>query len=309
MRLLLRPPFPTSIGLASWNSVAVSIQLVSLAAALFLLSPRSTFAHGTFHEMMDELQVELTARPNDHALIVRRAFLELEHEDWQAALVDLEKAARLGADEGDLVYLRGRALKAGKQWAAAKVALDEFFATHPANAAAHAERARVLWQLDQKSAALDDFRAAMNLSPRPEPELVNEVAEALHAQALPEESLKVLDDGIQVLGNVPQLVLKAMEYEIAAKRFDAALARVDAMQKMMPRPEPWMARRASVLAQAGRYEDSRAAWKALREHLMALPNLERGSHAMTTLLTQCDDAINALAQVSSQDSTPPSAKP
>ena len=309
MRLLVRPPFTTSIGLASWNSVAVSIQLVSLAAALFLLSPRSTFAHGTFHEMMDELQVELTARPNDHALIVRRAFLELEHEDWQAALVDLEKAARLGADEGDLVYLRGRALKAGKQWAAAKVALDEFFATHPANAAAHAERARVLWQLDHKSAALDDFRAAMNLSPRPEPELVNEVAEALDAQALPEESLKVLDDGIQVLGNVPQLVLKAMEYEIAAKRFDAALARVDAMQKMMPRPEPWMARRASVLAQAGRYEDSRAAWKALREHLMALPNLERGSHAMTTLLTQCDDAINALAQVSSQDSTPPSAKP
>lgn len=267
-----------------------------------VLLPLTATAHGTFHEMMDELQSELAARPNDPALMIRRAFLEVEHSEWQAALVDLEMAARLGADEGDLVFLRGRALAAGKQWQAASAALDEFFATHPPLAVAHVERARVRLQLKEPKAALDDYRAALKLSPKPEPELVIEVTEALAAQSLNDEALVVIGKGIEVIGNVPQLVLKAMELEIAAKRFDAALTRVEAMAKMMPRAEPWMARRASVLAQAGRYDDSRAAWIALRDHLLALPNLERGSHAMSTLLQQSNDALAALAQVST---TPP----
>lgn len=249
--------------------------------------------------MMDELQSELVARPTDPALMIRRAFLEVEHADWQAALVDLERASRMGADEGDLVFLRARALAAGKQWAAAKTALDEFFATHPPIAMAHAERARVLLHLGEGKAALDDYRAALQLTPKPEPELVIEVTEALAAQSLTDEALQVISKGVEVIGNVPQLVLKAMDLEIAAKRYDNALARVDAMMKMMPRPEPWMARRASVLAQAGRYDDSRAEWTKLREHLLALPTLERGSHAMTTLLSQTNDALAALAPVSS----------
>jgi hypothetical protein len=67
------------------------------------------------------------------------------------------------------------------------------------------------------------------------------------------------------------------------------------MRQSAPRPEPWMARRASILAQAGRIEESRAAWQALVDHLSALPNLERGSHAMSTLMEQAKQALAALA--------------
>ncbi len=303
MRSTTRFPFPTSTGFATWASVAAFVQRVSLAVALVLFSALGAHAHGTFHEMMDELQSELAARPSDPTLMIRRAFLKIEHADWQAALVDLEKASRLGADEGDLVFLRARALAAGKQWAAAKTALDEFFATHPPIAQAHVERARVLLQLGEGKGALNDYRAALKLTPKPEPELVIEVTEALAAQSLTDEALQVIGKGVEVVGNVPQLVIKAMDLETAAQRYDAALARVDAMMKLMPRPEPWMARRASVLAQAGRLEASRAEWTKLREHLLALPNLERGSHAMTTLLGQANDALTALAQISSTNST------
>lgn len=278
---------------------------VSLAAALILLLPTGAQAHGTFHEMMDEMQAELAARPNDPALMIRRAFLEVEHGEWQAAMVDLEKALRFGADEGDLMFLRGRALSVGKQWAAAKLAMDEFFTTHPATAAAHKERGRVCWQLGEQREAVEDYRAALKLAEHPEPELLCEAADVMKAQQLDDEAIQVLDNGIKRLGNAPQLVLKAMDFEIAAQRFDAALLRVDAMQKIMPRAEPWMAKRASVLAQAGRYTASHEEWTKLRAHLLALPNLERGSHAMTTLLAQCDDALAALNQVSSPAKSTP----
>jgi hypothetical protein len=62
-----------------------------------------------------------------------------------------------------------------------------------------------------------------------------------------------------------------------------------------------MARRASILAQAGLLEDSRAAWTQLRDHLLALPNLERGSHSMSMLLEQAQQALESL-----EHTTPPS---
>lgn len=249
--------------------------------ALCLVTTAS--AHGTYHEMMDELEQELAKRPADHALMTRRAFIHVEHEDWKPALADLERARRLGADEEDLRYLTGRALALAGLLNEARKELDAYIANHREPGLALVERARVLQRLGEPEAALNDYRAALKANGRLEPELVIEAAEALAKKGENEEALRVLATGIEIIGAVPQLVLKAMEMELAAKRFDEALKRVDTMQRVMPRPEPWMAKRAEVLALAGRADEAKAAWKALREHIAALPNLERGSHAMSLL--------------------------
>lgn len=276
--------------------------------ALFMaLLPWMAKAHGTFHEMMDEMQSELAQRPHDPELLLSRAALEVEHGDWQAAMVDLEKVERTGTEDVNLPFLRGRALAAGKMWTAAKQAMDEFITTHPMAPLARLERARVLTQLGENKAALQDYRASLKLFPQPEPDLIVEVTDALVAQSLTDEALQVVTDGVAKLGNVPQLVLKALELELAARRYDEALSRVDSMAKMMPRPEPWLARRASVLAQAGRLDASRAEWLHLRERILALPNLERGSHAMSKLLDEANTALVALS--STPTKTTPAARP
>jgi hypothetical protein len=66
-----------------------------------------------------------------------------------------------------------------------------------------------------------------------------------------------------------------------------------------------MARRASVLAQAGRIEESRTAWQALVDHLAALPNLERGSHALSKLAEEARQALASLASLAPSVSQPP----
>ena len=129
------------------------------------------------------------------------------------------------------------------------------------------------------------------------------------AAGLAGEAVQVLAAGIEKLGPIPSLALRAMEVEIATKNFDAALTRVEALRKSAPRPEPWMARRASVLAQAGRIEDSRAAWQALVEHLAALPNLERGSHAMSKLAEDARQALASLASLTAPGTTATTPKP
>jgi tetratricopeptide (TPR) repeat protein len=230
-------------------------------------------------------------RPNDPALLVRRAGIQLEHEEWMLALTDLERANRLGADDGDLQYLRGRALAAGGMLKQAREELDAYIKNHREPGLARVERARVLSKFGETEAALQDYRAALKTAALPEPDLVIETADALWAQKLNDEALIVLSTGIEKIGPIPQLVLKAMDYELAAQRYDDVLKRIDAMKACSPRPEPWMAKRASILAQAGRTEAARAAWTALREHLLALPNLERGSHAMSRLLEEAQMAL------------------
>jgi hypothetical protein len=84
-----------------------------------------------------------------------------------------------------------------------------------------------------------------------------------------------------------------MDLQLAAKDYDGALSRIDTMQKSAPRPEPWMAKRAELLADAGRVEESRAAWQALLTHLSTLPNLERGSHSMSILSEKAHLALAA----------------
>lgn len=259
-------------------------------------------AHGTYHDLVAMVSAKIEKEPDNAELYVKRSRLHLEHEDWKAVLIDLERADRLapGMLESDLV--RGEALALAGHWEAALAVLNDLLKAHADQPQGLLQRARVLKQLKQDEPCLNDYRLALEKTPHPEPDLFNEAAEALMACGHGEEAVQVLQRGLKAFGAVPSLVLKAMEIETAAGHYDAALSRIDAMQKTAPRPEPWMAKRAQLLTQAGRHEASRAAWQALAMHLAALPNLERGSHAMSKFAEQA--AANLAPPVAPAAPTP-----
>lgn len=271
--------------------------------ALLLVSGNA-FGHGAFHEELQRTDEEIAAHPLDGANWFRRGYLNVLHGEWQTALIDLEKADRLEPGKYATDWLRGQALMAGGKFEAAKNILVEFLEKHPQHGGAQATRARVLDKLEQHEAALTDFREALIKTQNPEPDLVIEVAEALVAQKHVEEAADLIDAHLKRMTNSPGLVMKALELEITLGRVDAALSRVDAMQQTAPRPEPWMAKRAAVLAQCGRADDAKAAWTALRDHILALPNLERGSHAMSRILEQAQIALGAIKPAPAQATSP-----
>lgn len=282
---------------------------VRTAVVLILCLQAVAYGHGTFHEMIDELAPVIAATPDDPALYARRALLYLEHGEWQATLADVELAVRKGAKREDLDLLAGNALAAGGKAKAAKELLDSFIKAHPDYAPALLSRARVFRTLNRQDDALADYRSAFAAMKEPEPDFYIELAETLVSAERPDAAINLLSDGIKRLGNVPQLVLKALELEAGGGKFDDALKRVDAMQQQAPRPEPWMAKRAALLAQAGRTEDARSAWGALRDHILALPNLERGSHAMNVILEEAQRALAPAVGSSTSSSTITSARP
>ena len=290
------PGHRTCEGSGKSGGVTPPFPFVTCLLAACLLTTGLAQAHGSFHERITGISKLIQSQPQDAQLYLKRGEVYREHEEWEKALADCDTACKLDPAI-DVDLLRGRTLLESGSPQQALPLLNDFINRHPDQPRALLCRARTHSKLDQPTEAIADYRAALKRTANPEPDLIQETADALAAQGSANEAVQVLAAGLEKLGAVPSLVLRAMDLEISIRDFDAALIRVDAMQKSAPRPEPWMAKRASILAQAGRIPESLAAWQALADHLNALPNLERGSHAMSKLMQDAILAITALKNV------------
>ena len=244
--------------------------------------------HGAYHDVVIEVTRALEQNPDDASLHFKLACAHQEHGEWKAALVECERVRRLAADGFDTEFIEGRALASGGHFEAAKGLLDGFLAKQPRHAGAHAERGRVLMKLQMPAEAEKDFEAALSLEKQAPVDWWLEAAQAGKA-------VDVLRRALSRIGDDPQLLNASLAAELKAGNFHEAIQRVDALQKIAPRREPWMARRAELLQAAGRHEEARAAWTALRSHLLSLPNLERGTPLLAGVLAQTEKALGLAA--------------
>lgn len=286
------------------NCAGTVPRLLALGGLLLLLQTGSVFAHGGYHERIAYLTAAVAANPSDPLLHFELANLHGEHGDLQLALLDLERVDALAPGKFLTDLVRGQAWLVAGEFAKAKEALDRQLVSHPECARAWLLRARAEGKLSQEAASLADYREALKRTASPDPDIVQEVAQALAMGGCQKEAAQVLAIGIEKLGKIPSLVLRALDLEIAMKDFEAALRRVEDARQNAPRPEPWMARRAAVLAQAGRIEESRAAWKALAKHLDSLPEQERTSYAMSKLTEEASQALANLKSLASAEPPP-----
>lgn len=289
------PPITPGTGLF-WRTVSAPLRLM-VAILTPLLVTDVSYGHGGYDEEIKRSDELIAAEPDNAAHWFHRGHLHCLHGDWKAALPDLDKAESLAPGRYPVDLVRGQAWMAGGELEAARIALDGFVRSSPEVAEGFAARARLMLKIGDGEAAVADFRQALAKSRTPEPDLYIETAEALLAQERPAEAVKELQAGMARLGELPALADRALTLEVSLGLYDEALSRVAALQAAAPRREPWMAKRASILAQAGRLADSRAAWMQLRDHLLALPNLERGSHSMSLLLEQAQQAIKSLEHI------------
>lgn len=262
---------------------------------MFMAAAPNIHAHGSHSLLLARVDAALPERPENGGLWYRRAQLDFEHEDFAESLLDLEKAGHFAPGKFPVLWLKGRSLDAAGKSNEALAALDAFIAGSPRHWEALASRARVESKLGMIEKAIADYKAALTSNPEVGLDLVQEYAQMLAGNGFTDESLRVLEDALSRLGSVPSLQMKMIEVEIAANQYDSALTRLNDFQRSAPRPEPWMEKRASLLARAGRLAESRAAWQALGDHIGQLSPVERDSHAMTLLAEQSHQALSVLA--------------
>ncbi len=285
--------------------------LTVVAIALFLGSRELVQGHGDPAEQISELKALLAKGPEVGPQRLALADLLFQQGKWEETLTVLDQFDRITPGKYTSGRLRGSALLELQRPAEALRTLDCYLADCPGDLRAVLVRARALSALLLTNEALEAYRDALYRTPVPEPDLFHEVSSAMAAAGCGREALAILDQGLELLGPIPSLGQQALDLELAGKRFDAALVRVETLRRASPRPEPWMARRAAILTSAGRLGESREAWETLLTDLNALPAALRGSHAMSRLAEEARKGLRELhglasLEIHAQASAPPS---
>ena len=274
----------------------------SMAVAVLLAfcwsswSPARAAAHGAIDEQIATLASRIKEDPQNAALYLKRGELHSYHLDWDAAIADYDRAAQLDPTLAGVDLARGKTLLHAGSPTRAKSALDRFLAKHPEHAGALATRARVLVILGQRHAAAADYTraiAAAERLDRPNPEYYLERARALAAEGGGHvaQALHGLDEGVSRLGPIVALQLFAIEIELAGKRYNAALARLETLAAQSPRKEAWLAHRGDILEQAGRAPEARLAYEQALAAIESLPARHRTTGATAKLEAEIRAAL------------------
>jgi predicted Zn-dependent protease len=255
---------------------------------------------GAVHEDL-ELQIaevtrQLEREPRSAELHLKRAELHRFHEDWSAARADYDRAAGLDPALAEVDLGRGRMWLGAGSPEQAEGALDRFLSKRPDHAPALLERARARARRGRPAAAAEDYTRALGLLAEPKPDFFVERAQVQAAGGEVDAALRGLEEGVRRLGSILTLDLAALDLEVGARRYEAALARLDRLAAATPRPEPWLVRRGEILRQAGRPRDAADAFRAALAAIESLPASRRAVKATRELEARARAGLKAAAE-------------
>jgi tetratricopeptide (TPR) repeat protein len=270
-----------------------------LLVAQTVVAPGIAAAHGATYEQIAALTLRIRDDPRNAELFVKRGDLYSEHDNWNSALDDYQRAAQLDPSLAIVDLARGRTLFNAGRFGAAMTAFDRFLAREPIHAEARILRARTLAQLGQWDASVADYTQAIDYlarlgAPSPDYYLERAYASASRGPERIPDTLRGLDDGIATLGTLAVLQLYAIELELKRERTDAALARLNSLVAQSNRRESLLARLGEILELAGRTDAARAAYEQAVSAINALSPRHRTTRATVELEGHLREALARL---------------
>ena len=260
--------------------------------AAIVLGPSVLTAHPDIEIRIEAVTERIQQDPSDVVLFVRRGELHREHRNWEAALADYARASLLDAGLATVHLARGMLHFDVGRLTEAKSELDRFLAENPNHSKGRATRAGVLVKLGKPLAAAEDYDRAVAHSRRPTPTLYLDRARSLAGAGEKhlDRAILGLDRGMEKLGRIVTLQSFAIELEVRAGRYDAALERLDQISKWLPN-ERFLRRQGDVLRASGRTDEAQQAYLQAAGHIDTLPFQRRLVRPMTELQGELKAAL------------------
>jgi tetratricopeptide (TPR) repeat protein len=251
------------------------LRIPVLLGVLLVLSTGRAHAHGDLHLQIVQLSAQLAQTPENAELWHKRGELYRAHHEVARACADYDRAEQLDPTLRVVQLSRGRALYETGSMRPSLHALDKFLSAAPGHPEALLLRARVYQRLGKRDHAERDFADALSASPDPAPDLFLERALNLSRAGRDEDALAVLSEGSARLGPLVTLDEGALTIELRLQRYEAALARIDAMLSRVARTEHLLARKAEILERAGQPELAHDTRRQALAQLEALPDAKQ----------------------------------
>lgn len=264
-------------------------RLWSLSTALLIacLALSDSAAHPMLDAQLARAEREAAAAPTDPRAWYRVAQLQRYRRHWEEAERLYARARTLpGAPaELDLDLARMR-LEAGRP-EDALVPLAGYVAAHPGDPEGWTARGDALAAWNRPEQAADAYATALarSISTRPAlPDTYLHWARAAEEAGTPvPDILAGLDEGAARLDGAIALQVAALDLAERHGLTEEALTRLSRLEAGAHRKEVWAARRARLLAGAGKAEEARAAWGSVLAAIEALPSSRQSASAVRAL--------------------------
>ncbi len=234
----------------SWCFKNGCVQIPRLASLLIILSALATpaWSHPDLLLQIEELDLELAARPADADLLARRGDLHRQHEDYAAAAVDLAAARAAQPDYPLLDLYEGMLQLDIGNPAGAEELFSRFLLDHPKLASAWILRARARLALGLAYQAAADYAQAILYADLPSPELYRDWALALVAAGEDHwnEARHVVDIGLDLFSQDIALLALGTDIALAENQPGEATVYVHRLPPTITRLDQWQARRELV---------------------------------------------------------------
>jgi len=256
-----------------------ALAALGLAAAVLLLWPATSRAHGSHSERERETSERIARDPRDPVNYVERAEVYREAGHRAEAEADLARATALAPEHPAVVMLAAKLRLDRKEPAAAGRILDALLARDPGNGRARSLRADALEAEGRVAEAARQLERAIADTDPPAPDQYLQLARLLVASRPPDSAraVRTLERGIDRLGPAPGLIARRVELALALGRFDEALSWHDRLRPFMESDPVWLVRRGELLEVSRRTLEALAAYTAALEAIEALPPRRRAA--------------------------------
>jgi predicted Zn-dependent protease len=285
----------------------VRLGLLAVAGTC-IIRPGSALGHQGLHEAIAGVTAQIERDPRNPKLYLSRGELHREHGDFDAALSDCDQAARLDPESAEVSLVRGRVFLDAGWLQSAELAVARYVGKRPDEARGHEILGEIANRRGDPARAAREFARAIELQPRPAPELYLARVRAMSADgknaALAASPIAVLDEGMKRLGGpIVTLQIEAIELELRQGQYDSALARVRTLAAQSERKEQWHVLRGDILRRAGRPDQAKQAY---RDALTAIGRLSPARRQTPAVVAITDHARAALGDL---ESTPATSRP
>jgi tetratricopeptide (TPR) repeat protein len=159
--------FPTMLLAGFFTGVFRSPIPRIMVGSVFISLGGLACGHGSHDDLIARFDAEIRESPDNAGLYFKRGLVRLDHDEFQNAIADFDKAESLAPGSHPVHGPRGEALERSGKHADAKAALDKHLAANPDDAKALASRARAHAALGDVNAAATDAERTFRLTKEP----------------------------------------------------------------------------------------------------------------------------------------------
>jgi tetratricopeptide (TPR) repeat protein len=260
----------------------VVLAVIALSWASLLM------AHPTLDRQLADAEAAITipVTPADGARSWHRlAEVHRQRGEWDAAEAAYVRAGALDPALHRVDLDLGRMRLGAGRIEAALLPLTRYAERRPDDPEGWSATGRALAALGRHAAAAVALERALGTSAPDRPSLPDDMlawARAAEAAGIPVVRILARLDGSTAIA----IRLAALDLEERHGLLEPALARLASFEAEAHRKEAWIARRARLLARAGRSEEARAAWRSVEGAVATLPPARRDTAAMRALLEE-----------------------